>query len=190
MSSIIFQGDSDIESAILKGGRSREQATDFLLKEHLGFIHSLGAKLHLEEDEVLDCYIDALADVVEQIGNGDFRRESKISTYFYQIAYFRCVDRCRKIGRAVSYEEEFPHLEDLSQRIGRRIEIENEVTVLKEYLEAMGEPCQGILLDWAWWGYSMKEIAKRNGLISPAVAKSRKYQCLSQLRKLMGINTN
>lgn len=187
MGKVRFTSDGSLIEAIQQGGRARELATAFLMKEHLGFVNKLRYKLRLTSDEALDCYIDALADVVEQIGNHTFKGLSKVSTYLYQITYFRCVDTCRKKSRDPQIQSEFPELEDLSRQVSRQIETEAEVKKLVNFLDRMGSPCREILLDWGWWGFSMQEIAKRNNLKSPDIAKSRKYQCLQQLRKKMGL---
>lgn len=183
-----YTSDDQIIGHIREGGRNRELATDHLMKEHLGFVHKFMNTLFLSEQVALDCYIDALADVVEQVSTGSFKGKSKISTYLYQIAYFRCVDELRKNKNEFATDNEFPEMEDLSQKVSKKIEIEYEIKKLKKYLHKMGSPCNGILMDWAFWGYNMNEIAERNGLSSAAIAKSRKYQCLQKLRQLIGIN--
>ena len=182
-----FQSDDQIIAFIRRGGRDRETATDYLMKEHLGFVYKFQKTLFLDQETALDCFIDALADVVEQAGNGTFQGKSKLSTYLYQIAYFRCVDALRKDKKSIPSEAEFPEIEDLSQKVGKTLETEYEVKKLKVHLAHMGHPCEGILMDWAFWGYNMNEIAERNGLSSAAIAKSRKYQCLQKLRQLIGI---
>lgn len=187
MGTLRFTSDRELIEAIRQGGRERELATTYLMKEHLGFVHTLQYKLRLTKDEALDCYIDALADVVEQIGRHAFKGLSKISTYLYQIMYFRCVDVCRKKSNELRIQNEFPELEDLSNQVSKQVEIESEVKKLVRFIDTLGSPCREILLDWGWWGYSMQEIAKRNNLKSSDIAKSRKYQCLQQLRRKMGI---
>jgi len=59
------------------------------------------------------------------------------------------------------------------------------VNNIKSKLKTIGQPCEGILMDWAFWGYNMEEIAARNGLNSATIAKSRKYQCLQKLRGIL-----
>jgi len=56
---------------------------------------------------------------------------------------------------------------------------------VKNEIKGMGTPCKQILIDWAYWGYSMKEIAIRNNLENGVVAKKKKYTCLQKLRAVL-----
>ena len=50
-------------------------------------------------------------------------------------------------------------------------------------MKDMGHPCNDILMDWAYWGYSMEEIANKVGLETADQAKKKKYKCLQKLLK-------
>ena len=182
-----FQEESNLLEAIRGGGRMREMATDHMMKEHIGFVYKIKSKLHLSEDVALDCFVDALADVIEQVGNGRFKEKSKLSTYLYQITYFRGVDHLRKNEIDIAHVDKLPDNPEFIEDLNRLIDIESEVKNLRSKLMSIGQPCEGILMDWAFWGYDMVEIAERNGLSSASIAKSRKYQCLQRLRKMIGI---
>lgn len=87
--------DKEIIYMIQKGGQERERATSFLMKEHLSFVGSFQKKLNLSRDTALDAYIDGIVHTVDRIGSKSFREECKISTFIYQLAYFKCVDKIR-----------------------------------------------------------------------------------------------
>lgn len=185
MSKLNFLEDEHLITAIRNGGRNREMATDQMMRDHIGFVYTIKSKLHLDEDVALDCFVDALADVVEQVGNGKFEGKSKLSTYLYQITYFRGVDHLRKNRLDITHLEQLPEQKYLAKDLNEKIDNESEFLHIKRELKSIGEPCEGILMDWGFWGYNMDEIAQRNGLKSASIAKSRKYQCLQRLRGLL-----
>ena len=64
--------------------------------------------------------------------------------------------------------------------------IEEERTMsIRNALSNLGEPCRSLLVLFYWEEASMDEIARRLGLANAATAKSKKYQCKEQLKRLM-----
>ncbi len=179
--------DQEIISSIITGGRIRESSVDYLLNQHLGFIGSMRKKTGIDkEEDLVDAYTDALMMVIDHIVSGRFKGESKISTYLYSIFYNKCRDLKKKKSTYYTEIEEWmvsknwPHSDVLKEMV--TIE---EVNSLYTTMDEMGHPCQGILMDWGYWGYTMEEIAQRSGLETADQAKKKKYKCLQKLLKLV-----
>jgi len=181
--------DEQLILMIQSGGLDFELASMQLFKEFQGFLPQVKAKLRLSQASAQDAYADALVKLIRQLRDGTFRSESKLSSYFYSIYYNTAVDVSRKNTTnknktAQSTQELLEHdakETDLLTLISNRDEVEQVLMVM----EAMGEQCQRILMDWGYYGYSMSEIAERAKLSNPESARSMKYKCLKKLRELL-----
>ncbi len=178
--------DDKIIEGLVAGGTSKEEAVNQVMNDFIHYLPKVAKKTGLKREEALDIFTDAIMDMIDQIVALKFKGESKLSTYFYKIFYFKCVDLFRKnTTNQIEYREKLPEVSDASLIAVKKIEIEEEINQLYKYLDQIGEPCKQILLDWGFWGYNMSEIAKRIGLENSTQAKDRKYKCLQKLRKLM-----
>ncbi len=186
MQKIIPWSDDKIIEAFSAGGASKEKAVNHVMSDFIHYLPKVAKKTGLSRDEALDVFTDAIMALIDQTTSTQFKGESKLSTYFYKIFYFKCVDLFRKnTTNKIDYREELPETSDTSPLAEKEIEINEEINQLYKYLNQIGEPCKQILLDWGFWGYNMKEIAERAGLEGSTQAKDRKYKCLQKLRKLI-----
>ncbi len=178
--------DQSIIEGIKKGGPYREKSINLLFDSNLGFLHTIRKKLFLSPEEAQDAYADAVVKLTSQISLGKFRGESKLSTYFYKIFYNKCVDVSRKkASNAHTKVEEYPELSDPAANLLHKMDVADEAMQVRKVMEKMGETCKNILLDWAYMGYSMEEIAQRRSLKTAESARSLKYKCLKKLRELL-----
>lgn len=176
--------DSWYISSFKSGGRKREKATTAFTQQFIGYARKLQKKFNLNETQVLDIYTDGLVALILRVETGSFRGESSLGTYFYRICYNKCVDLLRKrTSNTIEYVEQ--HSESVQDQIP---EIEAwydkfRFDDIRSAIDAIGEPCAQILIDWGFWGYKMEEIAERVGYNSADQVKKRKYKCLQQLRE-------
>jgi RNA polymerase sigma factor (sigma-70 family) len=61
-----------------------------------------------------------------------------------------------------------------------------QVACVRNALDRLGEPCRSLLVQFYWEESSMEDIAHSLGFANAATAKSKKYQCKEQLKRLMG----
>ncbi|MEL6845193.1 MAG: sigma-70 family RNA polymerase sigma factor [Bacteroidota bacterium] len=175
-------------AAIRAGGIARERATHALNLAFRGYLPQQRQKLKLSQEDAIDCYTDALVAVCEQIANGRFGGESRLSTYFFRIFSNRCIDKLRSRTTNFSkaqqeWSDAFAHLPDRAQNFMQRFLDQERLEAVKGHLRALGERCQQILWYSAYWGYSPKEIAEKMKFSSAKSASSQRYQCLQQLKK-------
>ncbi len=142
------------------------------------------AKLHLSSQAIKDIYADSISSVIWNIETNTFHGQSKISTYLYKILYNKSVDfiRYSSTNKNVQHLELNEDLDSEPNDPGRILESSLDVLTVKEEIKSLGEPCYSIIMDWAYWGYSMAEIASRNVLDNADKAKKKKYYCLQKLR--------
>ena len=181
--------DQLIIEGIQKGGVEREKFIHYLFDTHQGFLHKVRKKQFLSIEEAQDAYADAVVKLASQISLGKFRGDSKLSTYFYTIFYNKCVDVSRKKASHTSTTiEEYPELSDPAANILHKMDVADEARQVRGVMDSMGATCKEILLDWAYMGYSMEEIAQRRNLKTADSARSLKYKCLKKLRELLLVN--
>jgi RNA polymerase sigma factor (sigma-70 family) len=180
----ISLSDDYLVEAIREGGKRKEEAIKYIINKNIGFIYKIQRKLHLDETAAKDAYLDAVVAVMQQIENSIYRRENKISSYLYQIFYFKSVDIVRRSATNLeTYVEEFSEQEDESKDTLLTLEQEEQVKRIVRILDNMGEPCKQILMDWGFWGYSIQDIAARMNVDDPLKISRRKYKCLEEIRE-------
>ena len=178
--------DQKIIDNLTTGGKSRENAVDYVMKQFISYVPTVAKKTGLTREEALDMFTDAIIMLSDQVAKGEFKGESKLSSYFYKIFYFKSVDLFRKnTTNKIDYRAELPDLTDQEPLVAKSMETNEAIKELYKFMDQIGEPCKQILLDWGFWGYNMTEIAERVGLEGSKQAKDRKYKCLQKLRNLM-----
>lgn len=177
------------DQAIIKhlkaGGKEREQAFSHLIKQYSAFIPKVARATGLNMEEAKDSFTDSLLALNDQVLSGKFNGQSKLSTYFYQIFYFKSVDFSRKAStNKIDFVDKLPEAIKLGNDIIKDLQNQESFKTIVNYLDQLGEPCKQILLDWGYWGYKINEIASKLGE-DPEKLKKKKYRCLMQLRKLI-----
>lgn len=151
-------------------------------------MHTIKTKLNMSSELIKDAYADSISTIIWNIDTQVFKGDSKLSTYLYKILYNKSVDLLRhsstyKNEAYVELTDDIP--QEATSDISRQLEIKLDVEKVKEEILQLGNPCNAIILDWAYWGYSMAEIATRNGIESADKVKKKKYNCLQKLRSLL-----
>ena len=186
MSQSNIWSEQELIKAFSAKGQLKEKATQYVINNFIHYLPSVAKKTGLEKDLALDAYTDAIMDMIDKVADGTFKGDSKLTTYFYKIFHYKCIDLSRKKStNKIDYRDNLPDLTDSEPRAVKAMEIAEDMNRLQKYLTQLGEPCNQILLDWGYWGYNMNEIANRVGLAGSTQAKDRKYKCLQKLRKLM-----
>ncbi|MEO1435149.1 MAG: sigma-70 family RNA polymerase sigma factor [Bacteroidota bacterium] len=177
--------DQTIITYLKTGGKEREQAFSHLIKQYSAFVPKVARATGLNIEQAKDSFTDALLALNDQVQSGKFNGQSKLSTYFYQIFYFRSVDFSRKAStNKIDFVDKLPEDVKLSDDIIKDLQHQESFRTIVNYLDQLGQPCKQILLDWGYWGYKIHEIASKLGE-HPEKLKKKKYRCLMQLRKLI-----
>ena len=184
----VVYSDSALIEGILAGGVQREKCIAHIYDSHIGFIRKICREKHVDPEAARDAYADSVVRLSEQIVLSKFRGESKLSTYLYRIFFNKCVDVLRKkSSNAIETTSEFPELPDLAANMLHRLGVADEMKRVNGLLKQIGEKCKNILMDWAYHGYSMEEIAQRAGLKNAESAIAQKYKCMKKLKEKIRI---
>jgi len=180
--------DNQFVEAVRSGGNSKRHAVEQFFKTHQGMMYTLKSKLNLSSESIKDMYADAVSMVIWNVETNKFKGESKLSTYLYRIFYNKSVDHIRHIStnKNVGYLELKEEIgEAATESDERNLETKLDVEKIKNEILSLGNPCSAIIMEWAYWGYKMAEIAARNGLTDADKAKKKKYSCLKKLRGIL-----
>ena len=182
--------DQSLITQIKLGGQAREQAVQHLIQQHIGYISTLIRKLGVGTEEAQDAYTDSVITLMDHIEQDTFQGKSKLSTYLYRIFFNKCVDLARKKTTnkgLAKFTHEIPNQPDRARDILHLLGVQEQVESLDKLMDRIGAKCKQILMDWGFWGYTMGEIAERNGLKHANSAKKQKYKCLQKLLELVPV---
>lgn len=157
------------------------------MRSNIGIMYDLKSKLKLPTQDIKDLYTDAISNLIWNVQTNKFKGNSKLTTYLFKIFHNKSVDHLRHISTNKNRQtDEITSIrlesgEDLESDTYNNIAFEQ----VKSEIKQLGSECKNILMDWAYWGYNMKEIATRNNLESANKAKKSKYSCLQKLREML-----
>jgi RNA polymerase sigma factor (sigma-70 family) len=171
--------------ALKSGGVEREKYVSTLINGYKGYIFKIQSETGLNESTLKDLYTDTVMLVLKHIENETFRGDSRLSTYFYKILYFKTVDFIRtNASSKIDYTDELPETGDDAQNIAGRIEAQEELGQIIRLLDKMCSPCREIIMDWAYWGFKPDEIGQKIGETDPVKFSKLKYNCIDKFKKL------
>lgn len=140
-------------------------------------------KLNAKESVVADIYQETIISLYENVQNGKLNKlTSTLKSYVFAIGKFkiyRHLDKTKKLcdeGQIIHVSEEMQVFESEG--------LEEQRKVLRESWKELGNKCQQILELFYYKGLTLEEIQEVLQYTSKEVAKSQKYRCMAQLKKL------
>jgi RNA polymerase sigma factor (sigma-70 family) len=183
-----FPSNYDEQALILalrNGGIEKEKSIRKLINGYKGYIFKIQSETGLSESTLGDLYTDTVMLVLKHIENETFRGDSRLSTYFYKILYFKTVDFLRQhASNKIEYTDEVPEFGDEAQNISGHIEAQEELGQIIRLLDRMCSPCREIIMGWAYWGFKPDEIGHTIGETDPVKYSKLKYNCIDKFKKL------
>lgn len=174
------------DARILDGIRSGdESALEALYAAHRRTITALVMRNNGTPDDAADVLQDALVILWERVRNGRYEHSAAIGTFLYATArniWLRRLARTRRESPADMQEHDVPG-DDPSPL--DELTTDEDTAAVHRALDALGDPCRALLVLFYWEHASMEEAARRLGFANAATAKSKKYQCKEQLKRLL-----
>jgi RNA polymerase sigma factor (sigma-70 family) len=179
---LFLNSDARVLDGIRRGD---ESALVTLYNAHRRPITALVMRNNGTNDDAEDILQEALVILWERVRAGNYEYTAALGTFLFATArnlWLRRLARARREqpldpdGERSTSDDPSP-LEEL---------IDNERTLsIRNALSNLGEPCRSLLVLFYWEEASMDEIARQLGLANAATAKSKKYQCKEQLKRLI-----
>ena len=175
------------DARLLEGIRcGDESALAALYAAHRRPIAALVMRNNGTHDDAEDVLQDALIVLWERVRSGRYEHTAALGTFLFGTArnlWLRRLARARREPPTDLREDAIAG--DDPDPLASVMDDERIGTVQKA-LDAIGDPCRTLLVLYYWEDASMEEIAHRMGFANAATAKSKKYQCKEQLKRLMG----
>jgi RNA polymerase sigma factor (sigma-70 family) len=165
--------------------RGDESALVTLYNAHRRPITALVMRNNGTYDDAEDILQEALVILWERVRAGSYEHTAALGTFLFATARNLWL---RRLARARREQQLDPAGENHSTDDPTPLEglIEDERTMsIRNALANLGEPCRSLLVLFYWEEATMDEIARRLGLANAATAKSKKYQCKEQLKRLI-----
>jgi RNA polymerase sigma factor (sigma-70 family) len=175
--------DSQFMERVLSGGRLMHKSVEWFYHEHFKLVYQAIRKKRLLEEEAIDAYSDAITSFIENIRRHRFQGKSKCSTYFIRIFNNKCIDIVRK-KTTNNIDRNTVSLDAVKKENIHNDSEEYEILNIADILVHLSKICRDVLMDWSD-GYSMNEIAQRNGLKNANTARSKRYECFKQLKSFI-----
>ncbi len=175
--------NEEVIKGIKAGGIVQEKWLLKLYETHFSLVYKALEKHKVNKEQAMDAYSDALVEFRKKIISNSFRGDSHYFSYLYSIFFNKIFNALAKNKtKKVEWVFELPQfIIDNDKDISRLLETNEDYETLIQYMNELGEPCNSILLDNAYWGYSMAELAERHNLKDAATARSKKFHCLKKL---------
>ncbi|MEL7530264.1 MAG: sigma-70 family RNA polymerase sigma factor [Bacteroidota bacterium] len=175
--------NEEVIKGIKAGGIIQEKWLLKLYETHFSLVYKALDKHKVNEEQAMDAFSDALVEFRKKVLNDSFRGDSHYFSFLYSIFFNKIFNALSKNKtKKVEWVFELPHfIIDDNKDIVHLLETNEAYETLLNYMNQLGEPCSSILLDNAYWGYSMTELAERHKFKDAATARSKKFHCLKKL---------
>ncbi|MVO10182.1 sigma-70 family RNA polymerase sigma factor [Flavobacterium sp. TP390] len=140
-------------------------------------------RYHLDAEDVLDIYQDAVIALIENAKKGKIDDlQSSVSTYLFGIGKFMVFQKLKKEKKTFS-KDDFSNLEYVDEGYN---EDENNIQVilLQHAFNKLGDQCRKVLQLFYYEEKNLDEIQKILEYSNKDVLKSQKSRCLKQLKDL------
>jgi RNA polymerase sigma factor (sigma-70 family) len=134
-------------------------------------------------DEAEDVLQESVVIVWEKVRTAELELTARLSTFTFAVARRIWLRRLAHRRREPSVEADPDVLAD--DTTSEPPEDEERIEAMRRAFDRLGEPCRTLLLLFYWEQLSMAEVATQLGFANADVAKTKKYQCKEQLRRLM-----
>ncbi|MCX6142926.1 MAG: sigma-70 family RNA polymerase sigma factor [Ignavibacteriales bacterium] len=136
-------------------------------------------------EDVQDVLQESLVILWERIRTGRFEYKAQLSTFVYATVKNLWSHRLRQKKHLSSAEIDPEAHEDQSPSVLDSLVATEQVEMIRQALDAIGEQCRKLLLLFYWEEQSMEEIAVRLGFANADTVKAKKYQCKKALERAL-----
>jgi RNA polymerase sigma factor (sigma-70 family) len=171
---------------------SRDSALQYIYKENREKVCSFILSNNGNSEEAKDVFQESMIAFYENVRDGKFKAESKISTYIYSIARFKWLnqlkkDQIRKLHYGKLKDDFKTSFTFEKNQLATIIEGEHKLAI-ENLLTSLGAICKKILIESIYYNLSMKEITKNGNFSSEQVVRNKKSKCLKKLKDLLKTN--
>ena len=187
--------DRELIELIHKGGADEDEAFTYIYnKLRKPIVDYIRAKNSISSDEAIDIFQDALVSFRKTVKTNKFREASTIKTFITRVCLYLAIKKKEKNQREENLDYIKTELVDMGFLPDYRILKDEQLGFFSSILARLKVPCKDILISAYTLKYDSNEkniyetIAQKFGLKSKEAAKTRKYRCEEELKKLISEN--
>ena len=172
------------ETQFIEGIRTNDQALiKMVYRSHYSLVRSYVIKNKGSEDDARDIYQECMAILCRNLQHEPtFQLSCSLSTFLFSVARNLWLKHLRDNNRTGVLMEDRQVEEDAD--IGVHWDKEQQIDLMMQSMESLGEPCKTLLNDFYVHRLSMESISEKFGYTNADNAKNQKYKCLQRLKKL------
>lgn len=148
------------------------------------FCHWIGKQSGLDEETCKDVYQQSIVILFENIRDGKLKElTSSLKTYIFSIGRNKAREHRLyqvRYGSTSSIVPDTSNENDIDHETR-----EEQFETIEKSLNALVDPCKGILMDFYYYKKSIKEITERFGYKNTDSTKNQKSKCMKKLRSLV-----
>lgn len=158
-----------------------------IYREHFPMVKKYIIDNSGNESDAQDVFQDGIYLLIRKCESDDFELTAKLSTFLYGICRNLWLKQLEKDKRKTEMHEKasFEFQEETKAEVDLTEEHLSRVKLIREGIQALGEPCNTILEHFYFLKSSMKEIAEKLHYSNPNHAKNQKYKCFMRLKKMV-----
>jgi RNA polymerase sigma factor (sigma-70 family) len=175
--------DQQIPSEILQKIKEQDHQTlTVIYKEVFPMVSKYIYDNNGNGDDAKDIFQDAMYILIKKTADTDFQLTSKVSTYLFGISKNLWL---KQLTKKRINQKEYAHEIEMEQIEEKDLDLLTKNKLMKKCIEALGEPCRTIIVQFYFLQTSMKEIAEMLHYTNANNAKNQKYKCFMRLKGMM-----
>lgn len=158
----------------------------FYNENKTGFINWAQSRFDCDQDTLVDTYQDAIVTLFFNIKEGKIESfDSTAEAYLFGIARNLLLKKNIKSKREPSVDDFSFIPQELDYDIYNRMDSDHNKYQLEEAFKKLKEKCRNIIYFYYYHRFSLDAIAHRLGYGNTDVVKSRKNQCMKNLKAIL-----
>lgn len=146
---------------------------------------AFGRKISSSENDILDCYQDAIIVLQEQVYTGKLDTlNCSIKTYLFGIGKYMLYEKNRKRSKTILSVVDTNEITMIEVPVFSEV-LTNQQKKIKLGFNKLGKKCKEILNLFYYRGYNIEEITNTLNYENKNVVKSQKSRCLKKLKEII-----
>jgi len=162
--------------------KSCEIALNCVYESYYKMIQTFVTQNSGTKDDAKDVFQETVISLYNNVKNGKYSPDSKLSTYLFSISKKNWFNKLRKSGRISSLEDNENHHIQSDEDIQRKIEYTEQQMLIGKLLHKIGQECGTLLKLFYFEKMRMVKIAATMNYSSEQIAKNQKSKCMKKLR--------
>ena len=180
--------DEEIVAALSGEGTDKDGAIRHLYRANYQSLSQYVLSNNGNIQDAEDLFQEVVITFIKLVRAGKFRGESSIKTFLFALNRNLWLNELKKRGRAQKREMKYSAQAPSEVNTEEAAVYHQNIKVLMDLVDQLGETCKKILLLYYYENRSMKEILTTLDYDNEQVVRNKKYKCLKKMEQLVSSN--